>query len=140
MIINTRTGALRYSNAGHPHSIVFRKSGKMELLKSGGPAIGIGDLPLLNRQKNRYAEGRLHMGAGDRLFIYTDGIVDYQNPKGEFYGTDRFYQTLEALQGESVAGIVEKAVGSLMDFGHMAEPLDDITLLGLEIKKTATKG
>jgi sigma-B regulation protein RsbU (phosphoserine phosphatase) len=140
MIINTRTGALRYSNAGHPHSIVFRKNGKMELLKSGGPAIGIGDLPLLNLQKNRYAEGRLHMAAGDRLFIYTDGIVDYQNPEGEFYGTDRFYQTLEALQGESVEGIVEKAVRSLMDFGHLAEPLDDITLLGLEFKKTATKG
>ena len=135
MIINTRTGELRYSNAGHPHSIVLRKDGKMELLQSGGPAIGIGDLPLLRGQENRYAEGRPHLAPGDKLFIYTDGIVDYQNPKGEFYGTDRFYQTLEALQGESVQGIVEKAIRSLIDFGNNAEPLDDITLLGLEFKK-----
>ena len=135
MIINTRTGDLIYSNAGHPHSIVLRKDGKMELLQCGGPAIGIGDLPLLSGNENRYAEGRPHLAPGDKLFIYTDGIVDYQNPEGEFYGTDRFYQTLAALQGESVQGIVEKAVRSLMDFGNNAEPLDDITLLGLEFKK-----
>jgi sigma-B regulation protein RsbU (phosphoserine phosphatase) len=135
MIINTRTGELRYSNAGHPHSILLRKDGKMELLQSGGPAIGIGDLPLLRGQENRYAEGRPHLAPGDKLFIYTDGIVDFQNPEGEFYGTERFYQTLEALQGESVQGIVEKAIRSLMDFGNNAEPLDDITLLGLEFKK-----
>jgi sigma-B regulation protein RsbU (phosphoserine phosphatase) len=140
MIINTRTGELRYSNAGHPHSIVLRKEGKTELLQSGGPAIGIGDLPLLRGQENRYAEGMPHLAPGDKLLIYTDGIVDYQNPEGEFYGTDRFYETLEALQGESVQGIVEKAISSLMDFGNDAEPLDDITLLGLELKKTATKG
>jgi sigma-B regulation protein RsbU (phosphoserine phosphatase) len=140
MIINTKSGDLTYSNAGHPHSIVLRKDGKMELLKSGGPAIGIGDLRLLKGQKGRYAEGRLHLAAGDKLFIYTDGIVDYQNPKGEFYGTDRFYQTLESLQGESVPGIVEKAFRSLMDFGNKTEPMDDITLLGLGLKKTVTHG
>jgi sigma-B regulation protein RsbU (phosphoserine phosphatase) len=139
MIINTRTGELRYSNAGHPHSILLRKDGKMELLQSGGPAIGIGDLPLLRGQENRYAEGRPHLIPGDKLFIYTDGIVDFQNPEGEFYGTERFYQTLQALQGESVQGIVEKAVRSLMDFGNNAEPLDDITLLGLEFKKIGFK-
>ena len=135
MIINTKSGDLIYSNAGHPYSIVLRKDGKMELLQSGGPAIGIGDPPLLkNGRKARYAEGRLHLTTGDKLFIYTDGIVDYQNPEGEFYGADRFYQTLQALRGESIQGIVEKSVRSLMDFGNNSEPLDDITLLGLELK------
>ena len=134
MIINTKSGDLIYSNAGHPYSIVLRKNGKMELLQSGGPAIGIGDLTPLNGQKNRYAEGRLQLAAGDKLFIYTDGIVDYQNPKGEFYGTDRFYQALQDLHGESVEAIVEKTVKFLMDFGSNSEPLDDITLLGLELK------
>ena len=139
MIINTKTGELRYSNAGHPHSIVLRKDGKRELLQSGGPAIGIGDFPLIKGQENRYAEGRPHLTPGDKLFIYTDGIVDYQNPVGEFYGTDRFYQTLEALRDQSVQRIVEKAVENLLDFGRNAAPLDDITLLGLTFKKIGTK-
>ena len=139
MIINTRSGELRYSNAGHPHSIVLRKDGKRELLQSGGPAIGIGDFPLLNGKENRYAEGRPQLTPGDKLFIYTDGIVDYQNPEGEFYGTDRFYQTLEALRDQSVQRIVEKAVENLLDFGRNAAPLDDITLLGLMFKKIGPK-
>ena len=139
MIINTRSGELRYSNAGHPHSIVLRKDGKRELLQSGGPAIGIGDFPLLSDQENRYAEGRPQLTPGDKLFIYTDGIVDYQNTEGEFYGTDRFYQTLEALRVQSVQRIVEKAVENLLDFGRNAAPLDDITLLGLMFKKIGPK-
>ncbi len=134
MIINTKTGDLTYSNAGHPHSIMLRKDGKMELLQKGGPAIGIGDFHLLDGQEIRYQEGHLQINPGDKLFIYTDGIVEYQNPAGQFYGSDRFYETLNSLQGESVAGIVARSIKSLMDFGSPAKPLDDITLLGLELK------
>jgi sigma-B regulation protein RsbU (phosphoserine phosphatase) len=94
MIINTKTGDLTYSNAGHPHSIMLRQDGKMELLQKGGPAIGIGDFHLLSGQEIRYQEGHLQINPGDKLFIYTDGIVEYQNPDGQFYGRDRFYETL----------------------------------------------
>jgi sigma-B regulation protein RsbU (phosphoserine phosphatase) len=139
MTINTKTGDLIYSNAGHPHPIVLRKDGKMELLKSGGPAIGIGDLPPITGRGNRYAEGRRHLTPGDKLFIYTDGIVDHQNAEEEFYGADRFYESINALRNESVPHIVEQSVKALMDFGNHAKPLDDITLLGLEFKKTIAK-
>jgi len=134
MIINTKTGDLTYSNAGHPHSIMLRQDGEMELLQKGGPAIGIGDFHLLSGQEIRYQEGHLQINPGDKLFIYTDGIVEYQNPDGQFYGSDRFYETLNSLQGESVADIVAQSIRSLMDFGNPAKPLDDITLLGLELK------
>jgi sigma-B regulation protein RsbU (phosphoserine phosphatase) len=135
MIINTKTGELIYSNAGHPHPLVLGNDGKMKSLQSGGPAIGIGDLPLLNGRRNRYVEGRLPLAPGDKLFVYTDGIVDYQNAAEEFYGIDRFYAAINALRNDSVHHIVEQSVKALMDFGGNAEPLDDITLLGLEFKK-----
>jgi sigma-B regulation protein RsbU (phosphoserine phosphatase) len=80
-------------------------------------------------------EGRLPLAPGDKLFVYTDGIVDYQNAAEEFYGIDRFYAAINALRNDSVHHIVEQSVKALMDFGGNAEPLDDITLLGLEFKK-----
>jgi sigma-B regulation protein RsbU (phosphoserine phosphatase) len=135
MIINTATGELRYSNAGHPHSIVMPKSGKVELLPKGGPAIGTGDFHLLTGQADRFEEGRHQFYPGDKLFVYTDGIVEYQNRDDEFYGTGRFYETLETLRGESINDMVEKSIRSLMNFGKHAKPQDDITLLGLELKK-----
>ena len=139
MLINVKSGSLRYSNAGHPHSIILRKNGDLELLQKGGPAIGAGDLHLLNGQKVRFEEGRLDLEPGDKLFVYTDGIVEYQRFDNELYGTRRFYQTLESLQAEPVSGIVESAIESLMNFGHNAKPQDDITLLGLELKKFGKK-
>ena len=134
MIINTITGELSYSNAGHPHSIVMRRDGALEFLQQGGPAIGMGDFQLLSAQKDRYKEGRAHLHPGDRLFVYTDGIVEYQNQNDEFYGTQRFYDTLESLRGDPISDMVEQSFMRLMDFGHPAKPQDDITLFGLELK------
>jgi sigma-B regulation protein RsbU (phosphoserine phosphatase) len=135
MIIDTATGELRYSNAGHPHSILLRKSGKMELLQKGGPAIGMGDFHLLNGQADRFEEGSAQLHPGDKLFVYTDGIVEYQNRNGELYGARRFYETLEAKRGQSINDMVEQSIKSLMNFGNNAKPQDDITLLGLEFKR-----
>ena len=136
LIINTKTGEIRYSNAGHPHSIVLRKNGTLELLKMGGPAIGMGDFRLLSEKKNRFDEGREQMNPGDKLFVYTDGIIEYENLDGQFYGTDRFYEALKSINGESVTDIVAQSIKSLMDFGNRAKPQDDITLLGLEFIKS----
>jgi sigma-B regulation protein RsbU (phosphoserine phosphatase) len=140
LIINTKTGELSYSNAGHPHSIMLRKNGKLELLQKGGPAIGISDFHLLGGQEIRYQEGKLQIHPGDKLFVYTDGITEYQNSAGDLYGTNRFYKTINALQGQPVAEIVDQSIKSLMDFGNSAKPQDDITLLGLELKNDSIKG
>ena len=139
MIVNTQTGELRYSNAGHPHSIVMRENGKMEFLQKGGPAIGTGEFSLLSGKADRFEEGRSRLNPGDKLFVYTDGIVEYQNRDDELYGIRRFCETLKALSGASISEIVKQSFRSLMNFGHNAKPQDDITLLGLELKKIGTK-
>jgi sigma-B regulation protein RsbU (phosphoserine phosphatase) len=139
MIINTKTGELRYSNAGHPHSIMMRENEKMEFLYKGGPAIGMGDFPLLSGQVDRFEEGRSQLNPGDKLFVYTDGIVEYQNQDNEFYGIRRFCETLEALWGTSINDMVKQSIRSLMSFGRNAKPQDDITLFGLEFKNSGEK-
>lgn len=139
MIINTATGDLRYSNAGHPYPIVMRKNGEMELLPKGGPAIGMGGFQLLDEQAKRFEEGCCQFNPGDKLFIYTDGIVEYQNRDHELYGTRRFCEALEALRGESINRMVKKSIKSLMNFGQHAKLQDDVTLLGLELKKIGKK-
>ena len=139
MLINIKSGSLRYSNAGHPHSIILRRHGSLELLQKGGPAIGMGDFHLLSGQKERFEEGHLDLDPGDKLFVYTDGIVEYQGADSELYGIRRFCETLESLQAEPVSDIVDKTIRSLMNFGHNAKPQDDITLLGLELKKIGMK-
>ncbi len=134
LIINTESGDTIYSNAGHPYPILLRKNKTIELLNKKGPIIGAGDLNLLDDRKIRFEEGQLKIEPGDKLFIYTDGIVEYQNHDGEFYGDDRFCRNLKLPKNESVYNIVERSINSLMEFGNNIRPQDDITLLGLELK------
>ncbi|MBW2433183.1 MAG: serine/threonine-protein phosphatase [Deltaproteobacteria bacterium] len=136
MTINTRTGDLRYSNAGHPHSILIHPNGQLELLPKGGPAIGMGDFHLLSGQVVRFEEGRLQLDPGDQLFVYTDGIIEYQKPGGGLYGTERFCETLQALQGRSISEMIALSIEALLNFGDHTKPQDDITMLGLELKGT----
>ena len=134
VVINTKTGDTVYSNAGHPYPALLRGNKSIELLNKKGPLIGVGDLNFINNRKIGFKEGRLVIQPGDKLFIYTDGIPEYQNSRKEFYGENRFYNTLKMLENESVRKIVDRCIESLMDFGNNARPKDDITLLGIALK------
>lgn len=134
IVINTKSGDIIYSNAGHPNPILLRKNNKMELLNKKGPIIGFGDLNFIDDRKIEFKEYHLKMKSGDKLFIYTDGIVEYQNHNKEFYGEDRFYSNLKILRNESVQNIIDQCLRSLMEFGNNTKPQDDITLFGLELK------
>jgi len=133
-IINVKNGDTVYSNAGHPFPIHLHKNETIELLKKGGPTIGLGDFDAIDDRKIRFKEGQLKLKPGDKLFIYTDGIVEYQNHKEELYGDDRFYNSLKKQKDESVKNVIDQCIKSLMEFGNNTSPQDDITLLGLELK------
>ncbi len=132
-VLNIKTGLLKYSNAAHPPPILLHQDGTLELLKEGGTIIGMGGiLP--------FEEGERQLCFGDKLFIYTDGIVEYQDRKGLFYGENRFYTELQKLKDEPVSVIMDGIIESVMNFGENNEPLDDITLLGLEFKENEKNG
>ncbi len=132
MVLNVRNGNLIYSNAGHPYPIIIRENGTFELLMKGGPILGFVDFQRLSKKEKRFKEGQVQLKPGDKLFVYTDGIIEYEQGDGRFYGTDRFYNDLDCLKEKSVKNIVRKAFDNLMAFGGNAKPPDDITLLGLE--------
>ena len=128
--MNTEDNSLRYSNAAHPPPILLHEDGEMEFLDKGGTIIGMGGLL-------PFEEGEKQVRAGDKLFIYTDGIVEYQNKDGEFYEDEGFHRDLRRLRGLPISELVDGIVDSIMDFGDNNPPQDDITLLGLEFKGEA---
>jgi sigma-B regulation protein RsbU (phosphoserine phosphatase) len=133
-VINLKTGQATYGNAGHPYPIHLQKSGTMELLKAAGPCIGMRDFDFIDNRKIRFGEGEFLIEPGDKIFLYTDGIVEYQNGNGKFYGEDRFYRTIRMLRNEPVGEAIVSLIKFLTEFGGNTPPQDDITLLGLEMK------
>ena len=68
-VIDTDTGDLAYSNAGHYPPILIRSDGRAERLDVGGPVLGV-------FADSTYDQQRVRLAAGDRLVLYTDGITE----------------------------------------------------------------
>lgn len=77
-----------------------------------------------------YQEARMHVTSGVKMFLYTDGVTEAENPAKELYGDDRLLSTIFNYHGqvparESVEGIRHSLIG----FTEGAEQSDDITML-----------
>jgi sigma-B regulation protein RsbU (phosphoserine phosphatase) len=71
---------------------------------------------------------------GDKLFLYTDGLNEYENPEGEMYGNARLHLLLRGFAGRPVADAVDAFQASWREFGRGAAPADDMTLVGIEFR------
>jgi serine phosphatase RsbU (regulator of sigma subunit) len=69
VLLNLRTGNVRIASAGHPPCVWASPKGESQLLERTGPALGL-------VADARYGESNIHMEVGDRLLLYTDGVLD----------------------------------------------------------------
>ena len=75
------TGEVRLVQAGHPHPVLQRADGRIELIGQGGFPVGV--FPGAD-----FEEVQLTLGPGDRLFISSDGLIDSENARGEPLGDE----------------------------------------------------
>jgi len=79
--LDTGTGAVRLVQAGHPHPVLQRADGRIELIGQGGFPVGV--FP-----GAEFEEVQLTLCPGDRLFISSDGLTDSENARGEPLGDE----------------------------------------------------
>jgi sigma-B regulation protein RsbU (phosphoserine phosphatase) len=128
--IDPQTWAMRYVNAGHNDPILRRASGQIERLSSGGPPFGI---PLFTDSEIAYAPGSVQLTPGDLLFIFTDGVAEAVNEKGEEFGESGIISAITAIPGETAQAILNRAMNDVNSFVGYARQHDDITALVLRI-------
>src|SRR5438132_6112498 len=80
-------GDLTFVNAGHNPPLIVHAGGTMEQLAAGGLPLGI-------MSDAEFREGRTQLRAGDVLVVYSDGVSEAVNPKGEEFGPTRLYQVV----------------------------------------------
>jgi len=121
-ILDGDTGELTYCNAGHNPPIVVRSSGAFELLKGGGPVLGI-------LKSIEYKEFKNHLDEGDCLVIYSDGVTEAADPQSEEFETDRLGEAVAKNLTKPAATILAEVNRAVAEFTRGAPQSDDITLI-----------
>ena len=107
-----------------------RASGQIERLSTGGPPFG---LPLFTDSEIAYASGSVQLQPGDTLFIFTDGVAEAVNEKGEEFGEGRIIPALMSMPTGTASAILNRVMGDVNTFVGFARQHDDITALILRI-------
>jgi sigma-B regulation protein RsbU (phosphoserine phosphatase) len=137
-IFNLKDRSLTYANAGHNASPVLITAAGTKVLDQPG-------LPLCNWLEHpEYRDEQLDYKPGDRLLIFTDGLVEIRKDNLENFGTDRLLEhVLESSKAENaantaknVAKMLEAAVKKACSFGginNITKIPDDITVALFEL-------
>ena len=114
-VYDTASGAVAFTNAGHPPPMVVSASGEVARLSAGGTVLGA-------FEDAAFDEGRIVLGAGDRLVLFTDGITEAMRGADEEFGEERLAAVLRrhcssagALADRVFAEVRRFAAGSLQD-------------------------
>jgi|SRR6516165_1896397 len=118
-----------YSAAGHPPLLLWRRSARTLLeLKESGLLLGV-------RPSEQYVQTEFALEAGDRLLVYTDGLVEAVNSRGEEFGDIRlgeFIATHQDLPAERFAERLLDAVLAWPQNGNTRGQTDDITIVVID--------
>ncbi len=126
-VLDRRTRALTFANAGHPYPLRFAaRSGVVQPLTAQGFILGI--VP-----DEQYRENVVRLEPGDRLCFFTDGLVEARNEMGEGYGTDRLTRALATHGAQTAERLTEQLLTEQRNFRGTQSLTDDVTLVVAEL-------
>jgi sigma-B regulation protein RsbU (phosphoserine phosphatase) len=124
-IIDFNRGILSYSCAGHPPPILLPAGETIEDLPCKGPVIGL-------RKNQLFGQGSKKLRHGDKLVLYTDGIIECRNGEDAIFGKNRFLDTLDKHREKPVQDIADAVYSTLKSHLQSSPPEDDISMMVVE--------
>jgi len=115
-------GRMEYVNAGHLSPLLVR-GGTVEMpFKAECVPVG-----LVPDAEIKTISSRLQ--PGDTLVLFTDGINEAEDPKGEMFGLEKLMEVVQANAALPVGELKTAILKAVDDFSHGAYQADDITIL-----------
>ena len=127
-ILDLKTGYMKYANAGHNPPLLKRADGTFEYLRSRAGFV------LAGIEGFRYRVNELQLNAGDRLFLYTDGVPEATNGQSELYGEDRLLAFMNQNDAAPATELLPALKADIDAFVGEAPQFDDITMLMFDYK------
>ncbi len=127
VVLRPDDSRVRVAGAGHPPILILRNDGRVDVLPSMGPPVGLlqdGSL------QGRYAR----LSSGDAILLLTDGLFGVSDPSGERLSFGRFVASLRNLHFDSPETVVEMAMGKVRSFAGGNPFDDDVALVAIRCK------
>lgn len=131
--VDLATGLGRLVQAGHPHPLVLRAGGGVDLLGDGGPPVGL--LPDMT-----YEGVEFRLAPGDRLFLPTDGITECPAPCGTELGEEGLIRMIDASRHLTGQALLESLVWDLAAYHGSEDFPDDVSGLILDYRGLPARG
>jgi serine phosphatase RsbU (regulator of sigma subunit) len=123
----SETGLLRWTNAGHCSPLLVRGGEILcELSATGMPAGLLGD--------GQFGCSSTELRPGDKLLVFTDGVVDARNPAREQFGMKRLRQAVREACASTGPDLLRHVLEATETFADGVEFGDDLTAMVLEFR------
>jgi hypothetical protein len=123
-LYDPRTGTLEYVNAGHLPPLIHRADGSFERLTQGNIALGM-------FAGSTYESHHAQIDTGDAVILYSDGITEAENHRGQEFDESHLSATITAAGthdpeklGRAILAAVDRHAGEV-------RLVDDLTVLVL---------
>jgi phosphoserine phosphatase RsbU/P len=126
-VLDLERGEFSYVCAGHPGLVHLPRVGAPTVLAGSGLPIGVGE--------DDFEEHRLALGPGDRLYLYSDGIIEAIGDRDQLFGRERLLQTLETGRGLPLSDSLAALIGAVEAWIGGAPLADDVSALAVEVTR-----
>jgi phosphoserine phosphatase RsbU/P len=125
-VYDPATREFRYALAGHWEPILVPREGPAARLAPGGLPIGL--FP-----DATYSEESVRLNPGERVYLYTDGVLDAENGAGEDFGIHRLLAQMERNRDLPLQEGLNLLTAELERWTGSADLQDDVSVLALEV-------
>jgi sigma-B regulation protein RsbU (phosphoserine phosphatase) len=127
-ILDVTNRTLSYTNAGHNPPLLLTGDGKHEFIERGS-------LPLGMFKDTRYHEYYQTIEPGEMLVLYTDGVTEAWNSKGEEYGRDRLARAVKANRNLNAKDLIAAVHKEVIEWTDGKGATDDVTFFVIKAVK-----
>jgi PAS domain S-box-containing protein len=127
--LDSRSGHLRFASAGHVLPYLRRRGETRWVMLEGASGLPLGKSANVDYLS---LEQEMTLELGDRLFLFTDGVVEQESPLGDPFGYDRLEQLLQDFGDASPEDLHEIILDQLRRHCGSESFEDDVTLAVIE--------
>ena len=125
-ITDDKNGLVLYANCGHNNPILFRSNtNSIDYLEATGQILG----PFPNEI---FKTDNILMNKEDILLLYTDGISEATNERGNFFGEDRLAEHLFEYRSQTAKYITQSILEEVQKFNSLGTQSDDKTVVTIK--------